>query len=68
MSNKQKPTVTHNEDPILTLSEAAKQIGRHRTTLARWINEGIVKAGKHPSGVPGIRQSQVDAILKNFPV
>ena len=57
---------THEEDPILTYSEAAEQIGKHRTTVARWVNEGLIKAGKHPSGLPGIRQSQVDKILACF--
>lgn len=64
----ERETVTHDEDPILTLTEAARQIGKHRTTIARWINDGIIKAGKHPSGVPGIRQSQVDQILSSFPI
>ena len=56
------------DDPILTLTEAATRLGKHRSTISRWIKEGVVIGGKDPSGLPGIRESQVNRILREFPV
>lgn len=66
---KPAPPVPIDEDPILTISEAALKLGKHRNTIARWCEEGVIKAGKHPLGrFRGIRQSQVDRLLKMIPV
>lgn len=54
---------SHQEDPIMTYTEAAKLLGKHRSTVARWASEGLVKAGRFPSGLPCIRKSEVDKML-----
>lgn len=59
---------THKEDPILTISEVAKRIGKHKNTVTRWAHDGVFKLGRHPDfpHIMGIRQSQVDAFLSYF--
>lgn len=68
MSQGNQNPPTHAEDPILTIGEVAEMLGKHRNTISRWISDGIIAAGKHPSGVAGIRQSQVEKMLKSFPI
>ena len=55
--------VSHAEDPFLPLSAAARQIGKHPSTLKRWVLEGLIVAVQLPSGRFQIRQSQVDRYL-----
>ena len=49
-------------DPIITFAEAGRQIGKPRETIRRWVNDGLIPFVKHPSGLPGIRQSDFDRI------
>lgn len=63
------PPKTHKEDPILYLSEAAGQLGKTTRTLQNWINDGLLKPMKHPSGsgrVIGVRQSEVHRLLDHM--
>ena len=54
---------THEDDPILTMSEVARRVGKSPQTVARWIHDGLLRAIRHPSGLPGIRQSEVNKFL-----
>ena len=57
-----EPENESNEyDPIITLAEAARQIGKHPSTVTRWNQQGLFASVKLPSGLPGIRQSIWDA-------
>lgn len=60
-STKQPPT--HEDDPILTISEVGRQVGKSHTTIARWVHDGLLKAIRMPSGLLGIRRSEVNAFL-----
>ncbi len=51
-------------DPILTMAEAARQIGKHPSTVARWAQDGLLEVVTHPTGLDGIRQSHLDEIYK----
>jgi excisionase family DNA binding protein len=53
--------VTHDEDPLLTMSEVARRIGRSPSTIQRWVRDGLLKPVRDPSGLSRIRQSTVDA-------
>lgn len=61
---------THAEDPILTVSEAAAQLGKTTRTVYNWIQSGVLEAGRHPESkrILGIRQSQIDQCLSLFPI
>jgi predicted site-specific integrase-resolvase len=52
------------EDPILSLEEAGKRIGRTRQTIAKWIDEGLIEYVTFPSGMRGIRQSVVERSIQ----
>ena len=54
---------THDEDPIITLAEVARQTGKHVSTISRWVQSGLLEVVQWPSGLPAVRQSQVNAIL-----
>lgn len=45
-------------DPILTMSECARRANKHPSTIARWIQDGLLKPTRHPTGIPGIRESE----------
>lgn len=56
---------THQEDPILKLAEVARQLGRSPQTIARWCQDGLLKALPHPDGfgILGVRKSEVNKFL-----
>lgn len=54
---------THKEDPMLTLSEVARQLGKHPSTIGRWVADGLLKAVPLPGGRLAIRKSQVNQFL-----
>ena len=62
-SNDTQRPLTHIEDPILSLREAADQFGKSAQTVGRWIHDGLLRVIRLPSGMPGVRQSDVDAFL-----
>ena len=63
LSKRQVPPRLHDEDPILTMSEASRRFGKAPATVARWIRDGLLEAIRLPSGLYGIRQSQVEKFL-----
>lgn len=54
---------THEDDPILTFSEAARLIGRHRSTIQRWVDQGKIKSMTLPGSRRAVRRSEIDKIL-----
>lgn len=54
---------THDEDPLLTLEEVARQIGKTGPTIGRWVNDGLLECIRLPSGLRAVRQSTVNAFL-----
>ena len=66
MTTTTKKPKTHKDDPILSYTEAGAMLGKHRTTIAKWVKDGLLKASRHPSGCPGVRQSQIEKILELF--
>lgn len=54
---------THKEDPMLTLSDVARQLGKSHTTIARWVQDGLLKAVMLPGGRMAIRKSVVNQFL-----
>jgi hypothetical protein len=58
--------LTHREDPLLSIKEAAAQLGVPYTTLHGWVTQigrRRLKHVKYPSGIRKIRQSVVNQIL-----
>lgn len=58
MTNESQPQTA---DPIITYAEAGRQVGKHRDTIRRWADRGLIEKTTHPSGKPGIRQSELDS-------
>jgi excisionase family DNA binding protein len=50
----------HAEDPMLTFSQAGELIGRSRTTIRRWVEDGLLRSFRDPSGLSRIRQSELE--------
>lgn len=56
------PPVVETEAP-LTISEAARALGKNRNTVAGWIRDGLMAYIRLPSGLPAIPRSEVTKIL-----
>lgn len=54
---------SHEEDPLLTLSEVGRQLGKSPQTVGRWCQEKLLEFVRLPSGLIAIRQSVVDKFL-----
>lgn len=54
---------THAEDPFLTLSAVARELGKSQTTIHRWVQDGLLEAVRQPSGLFAIRKSVVNRFL-----
>ncbi len=54
---------THEEDPFVPIGEVARQLGVHRNTVHRWINDGLLEAVKRPSELVSVRKSQINKFL-----
>ena len=54
---------THEDDPILTISEVGRQLGKSAQTIARWCKDGLLSAIRQPSGLFGVRKSEVNKFL-----
>jgi excisionase family DNA binding protein len=54
---------THEDDPILTISEVGRQLGKSPQTIARWCRDGLLAAVRLPSSLFGIRKSEVNKFL-----
>ena len=49
---------------ILTPAEAASMLGVHPATLARWVDEGHLRAFRTPGGHRRIPRGEVERLLK----
>ena len=56
----------HRDDPLLTVSEVARRLGKSPTTVARWIAEGWIPAIRLPSRLWAVRESEVNRVLGNL--
>jgi predicted site-specific integrase-resolvase len=54
---------THAEDPILTINEVGRQIGKSHQTVGSWCKAGLINAWRLPSGCWAVRQSEVNKFL-----
>jgi DNA-directed RNA polymerase specialized sigma54-like protein len=50
---------------ILNLTQVADRIGRHRNTIRRWIDDGLLPAVINPSGLIGVREEVVVQFYEN---
>lgn len=51
--------VSHEDDPMITFSEAGALIGRSHTTIRNWVRDGLLRAFRDPSGLRRIRRSEL---------
>jgi len=58
-----RPPKTHQEDPILSIPEVGRQLGKSPSTINRWCLDGLLKHLRMPNGMLGVRKSQVNKIL-----
>jgi len=56
---------TEEQEPLLTVAEAAERCHVHRKTLERWIREGHLEAITFPTGTIRIRESEVAKLLSS---
>ena len=56
------PPAVETEAP-LTISEAARALGKSRNTVAGWIRDGLMTYIRLPSGLLAIPRSEVTKIL-----
>jgi excisionase family DNA binding protein len=54
---------THAEDPILSASEVARQLGKVPQTILNWIKDGLLTAVRQPGGRLCVRKSEVNKFL-----
>lgn len=54
---------THEEDPLLSFNEVGRRLGRHPTTVAGWVKDGLLEATREPGGLRRVRTSEVNKIL-----
>lgn len=50
-------------DPPLTLSEVARRVNKTPQTVRRWIHDGLLKAIRLPSGLFGVKKSEVEKFI-----
>jgi len=50
----------HAEDPMLSLAEAGRLVGRSAGSIKNWIKDGLLRAVRDPSGLSRIRQSELE--------
>lgn len=58
-ANDRRPA-THQEDPLLTLTQAGDMMGVTHTTIKSWIMTGVLQGVMLPGGRLRVRQSSVD--------
>ena len=51
------------DDPLLTLTDAAKQLQRAPSTIHRWVKEQTIETVPQPNGLHRIRQATIDKYL-----
>jgi hypothetical protein len=52
--------VTHEEDPLLTLAEAGRMVGKSPSAIKNWLRDGLLRATRDPTGLSRIRQSELE--------
>jgi putative resolvase len=51
---------------LLTISEAARRLGVHPTTLRSWADKGLVKMVKLPSGYRRFSPAEIDRVRREM--
>ena len=51
--------VPHRDDPLLSMSEAGRLVGRTHTTIGRWVNDGLIDTVRDGRGLRRIRKSEL---------
>ncbi|MGH9931694.1 MAG: hypothetical protein ACREA9_21030 [Pyrinomonadaceae bacterium] len=51
------------DDPIITMATAGRALNKHPSTIARWIKDGLLNAIRMPSGIFGLRRSELNKFL-----
>lgn len=65
--------VPHRDDPMLSMSESGRLIGKSHTTIRRWIQDGLLAAVRDARGIHRVRKSElirftgVTAFARNSP-
>lgn len=54
---------THREDPLRSLGEVARQLGKHRNTIMQWARDGLFEVVPQPGGRLEVRQSVINRFL-----
>jgi excisionase family DNA binding protein len=62
--SKVEPLPSHEEDPLIGVTEVARQIGKHHQTVINWAQDGLIEAVRMPGGRWGFRQSVVNKLLE----
>lgn len=62
MSKLRTATVDEADAP-LNLSEVARLCGKTQPTIKRWIIDGLLTAIRMPSGLYGVRRSEIQKFL-----
>lgn len=57
------PIAADRDDPLLTVSEVAEAVRKHPDTIRRWVTDGLLRAIRLPSGLFGIRKSELDKFI-----
>ena len=54
---------SHEEDPLMSLTQVAEFVGKTRTTINRWVQDGLFGEPVVMNGIPYIRESVLMAFL-----
>ena len=54
---------THEEDPVLCVTEVGRQLGKSHGTISQWCRDGLLVAVRMPGGRWGVRKSEVNRFL-----
>ncbi len=52
-------------DPYISVKEAAKMLGVSTATIRQWCDKGIIKCLRLPTGFRRIKRSEIEKILKS---
>lgn len=65
-ANKDTDVKTHKEDPILTMEEAGRRLGKDGQTVKRWCASGCLPYVMFPNKTFGVRESVVNSHLRTI--
>lgn len=54
----------HETDPLISLSEFARRINKHQSTVWRWARDGLFTTSRSPSGLQSVRTSVANTFLR----